>query len=353
MLMKINVVIPMAGLGTRFSNAGFKNIKPLIPLNGKTFIEWSIESVDFKTIETQFIFIILSEHHNLLYNHLKTIKSDCIILCVTKLTRGAVETCLVAENYINNNEPLIITNCDQIFEWNKEKYIEYLKDSNTEADVIVVESDNNKFSYIELDTNNYGIKLAEKEVISTNALVGIHYWKNGKDFINSGKELINKNIRANNEFYISLSYNILIKNNVKVTCYKLGETEKYLSIGTPEQVYEYLDYKNLNIEIFDLNKYNRGWIIGDFEPSLLKNTGVELAIMNKKKGIGANDYHYHEHCIEINVLIKGKMKINNKLIHENEIFIFNQNVPSIYEYLEDCTLVVFKNKKSNNDKIIM
>ena len=138
-----------------------------------------------------------------------------------------------------------------------------------------------------------------------------------------------------------------------MTSYKLGKNDKYLSIGTPEQVFDYLDYKKLNVEVFKLENFVNGWFIGDFEPSVLKNSGVELAVMNKKKGVGVNDFHYHENCIEINVLIKGKMKVNNKFIQENEIFIFNPNVPSVYEYLEDCTFVVFKNKPSNKDKVIM
>ena len=353
LIKKLNIVIPMAGLGSRFSKEGFKNIKPLIPLNGKTFIEWSIDSVDFNNIETNFIFITLEEHYNLLFSHLKGIKPDCVVLSVPKLTRGAVETALTAEKYINNDDPLIITNSDQIFEWNKDKYIEYLNETKTDADVIVVNADTDKFSYIQLDENNYGIRLAEKEVISDNALVGIHYWRKGRYFVDSGKELIERDIRSKNEYYVSLSYNLLIEKKMKVTCYKLGEHEKYLSIGTPEQVYDYLDYKRLNIEVFKLNNFVNGWIIGDFEPSLLKNSGVELAVMNKKKGKGINDYHYHEQCVEINVLIKGKMMCNNKIIEENDIFVFNKNVPSIYEYLEDCTFVVFKNKPSSKDKVIM
>jgi hypothetical protein len=349
----MNVLIPMAGLGSRFSNEGFMNIKPLIPLNGKTFIEWSIDSVDFKNIQTSFIFIILEEHRDKLYDHLKKIKPDCVILSVPRLTNGAVETALVAKEYINNDTPLIITNSDQIFEWDKDKYIEYLRTSGTDADVVVVNEDTNKFSYIELDENHFGLRLAEKEVISNNALAGIHYWKKGKYFVDSGMELIHRDIRSNNEYYVSLSYNLLIERGIKVTCYRLGDNEKYLSIGTPEQVYDYLNYKGLNVETFRLENYKNGWIIGDFEPSLLKNSGVELAVMNKKKGVGKNDFHYHENCIEVNVLIKGKMRCNDVIIEENEIFIFHPNVPSIYEYLEDCTFVVFKNKPSNNDKVIM
>jgi dTDP-glucose pyrophosphorylase len=352
-MQKINIVIPMAGLGSRFNNDGFKHIKPLINLNGKTFIEWSIDSVDFNNVDTQFIFVILEEHRNLLEIHLKNIKPNCIIESVPKLTQGAVETALAAQNHINNDIPLIITNSDQIFEWDKDKYVDYLQKTNTEADVVIVEENTDKFSYIQLDENNYGIRLTEKEVISNNALVGIHYWKKGKYFVDSGTELMNRGIRSKNEYYVSLSYNLLIEKNIKVSCYKLNDNDKYLSIGTPEQVYDYLDYKGLNIKVFKLENFTNGWIIGDFEPSILKNTGVELAVMNKKKGRGIHDFHYHENCTEVNVLIKGKMLINNKIINENEIFIFEPYVPSIYEYLDDCTFVVFKNKPSNTDKVIM
>ena len=350
----MNILIPMAGLGSRFKDNGFSNIKPLIPINNKTFIEWSIESVDFDNIETTFIFVILEEHRNLLEDFLKKIKPNCILLSVKKLTRGAVETCLAAKNVINNDMPLLITNSDQIFEWDKNKYIHDMIKNNIQANVVTVKETTDKFSYIKLDENGYGIRLAEKEVISNDALVGIHYWNKGSLFVSSGEKLIEKNIRSNNEFYVSLSYNILIENNVNVTKYELSSDEKYLSVGTPEQLFDYLNYKKLNVKIDKLENYNRGWIVGNFEPSLLKNTGVELAVMTGKKGKErVTDYHYHKNCTEINVLIKGKLQINNKIINENEIFIFEPYVPSIYKYLEDSTWVTFKNKESNNDKVIM
>lgn len=375
---KINILIPMAGLGERFKTHGFKNIKPLIPLNGKTFIEWSIESVDFNNIETQFIFIILEEHKIILEEFLYSIKPNCIILTTPHVTRGASETALIAKSYIDNDVPLIITNCDQILEWNKEKYIEYLKTSNTEADVVVFNANSPKFSYILLDDNNKGIKLTEKEVISNNALVGIHYWKRGCFFVNSAELLIQKNIRCNNEFYVSITYNILIEQNIQVSCYKLNEFdnnvydkdddvltsentqiiennenyEKYLSIGTPEQVIDYLNYKNINVKVDNIYNYTRGWFIGNFEPSILKNSGVELGYLSFKKGEQI-DYHYHEHCKEINLLVKGKMIVNNKVINEGDIFIFDEMVPTFPIYLEDTSLVVLKNTYSNKDKIIM
>ncbi len=241
-MRKINIIIPMAGAGSRFKNAGFKNIKPLIPLNGKTFIEWSIDSVDFQDIDSQFIFIIQEKHKKELCEYLKKIKPNCLILTVQKLTRGATETALIAKNYINNDVPLIITNCDQIFEWDKQKYLNYVQSNNVDGNVVTVKETTDKFSYIKLDADGYGVEVAEKVVISNDALAGIHYWKKGSHFVKSGEELIEKNIRANNEFYISLTYNMMIKDNLKITAYQLEDTEKYLSIGTPEQVLDYLRY---------------------------------------------------------------------------------------------------------------
>ena len=335
-MYKINIIIPMVGEDTKFSKLGFKNIKPLIPLNGKTIIEWSIDSVDFKDINTQFIFIIQEKHKEKLYIFLKKIKPNCIILTVEKLINGVIETALIAKNYVNNDIPLIITNCDQILEWNKQKYLQYLQSNNIDGNVVRVKETTDKLA---------------KKIISENALVGIYYWTKGSYFVRSGKELIRQNIPANND--ISLTYNMIIKDNLKISSYILKDNEKYLSVRTPEKLYNYLNYKNLNVEINKLSNFKRGWIIGNFEPSLLKNTGVELAIMKEKKGIDYGGFHYHEKCTEINILIKGKIKINDKIVNPYEIFIFKPYVPAICELLEDSEWVVFKNKNSKNDKVIM
>lgn len=348
----LNILIPMAGEGSRFKKNGFKNIKPLIKVNKKTFIEWSIESVDFSNIRTRFIFVILEEHRELLEDHLKKIKPDCVILSVPELTRGAAETSLVAKELINNDSPLIITNSDQIFEWNLDKYIDYVLNNDFDGNVITVNENTEKFSYIKLDENGYGIKLAEKEVISNEALVGIHYWKKGSYFVESTEELIRRNIRANNEFYVSLTYNILIERGLKITSYRLSEEEKYLSVGTPEQLYDYINYKNLNIEKFSMRDMFRGWFIGDFEPSVYKTKDFEVGYLKHLKG-EKWDVHYHEKSKEINYLIRGKMIINDKHIKEGDIFVIDKYVMAKPEFLEDCELIVVKVPSVPGDKIIL
>ena len=347
--MDVNILIPMAGLGSRFKNAGFKNIKPMIKLCDKTFIQWSVESLG---ISGRFIFVVLEEHYELVEEHLKDIQPECLIYKVPKLTDGASQTCLAAKDTIDNDTPLIVTNSDQIFEWDSEAYLQYLKDYDPDANVITVKSNNDKFSYIKIDQNGYATKLAEKEVISDNALVGIHYWKHGKDFVRSAESLIHNNIRANNEYYVSLTYNILIEEGLNVTMYELKDTDKYLSIGTPEQVYEYLDYKGLNVKVSELSDMHRGWFIGDFEPNVFRTKNFEVGYLKHSKG-EKWDYHYHAKSKEINYLAKGSLKINGKEIHIGQVFVFEPYSVSVPEFLEDCEIVCVKVPSLPDDKIIL
>jgi len=233
----------MAGLGNRFKIEGYSNIKPLIEVGDKPMIERAIQSLGLKG---QFIFIIntkngQSEELELLLNN---ITSDPIIIKIDYLTEGPASSCLLAKKFINNETPLIITNCDQIMEWdsiNFERFIE-----NTEKDGIVVTYDvlTNKNSYVKLDNFGNALVLKEKEIISNFSLNGIHFWKHGYDFIKSSEEMILKNLRVNNEFYIAPTYNHLINDNKKIGIYHIDK-ECHWPVGTPEDLKKYLLHANL------------------------------------------------------------------------------------------------------------
>jgi NDP-sugar pyrophosphorylase family protein len=158
------------------------------------------------------------------------------------LTKGAACTCLIAKSLINSSKPLIITNCDQIMEWNSE---EFLKECNKEIDGVVVTYKENtpKNSYVMIDKEGFATKFAEKEVISNHSLNGIHYWKKGSDFVKSAEKMIKENIRVNNEFYIAPTYNQMIEENKKITIYKI-ERKSHHPVGTPEDLKKYENFKN-------------------------------------------------------------------------------------------------------------
>tara|TARA_Y100000589_G_scaffold331792_1_gene387060 strand:+ start:2296 stop:3339 length:1044 start_codon:yes stop_codon:yes gene_type:complete len=347
--MSINILIPMAGAGSRFKKEGFKNIKPLIEVSGKTFIEWSVSTLD---IEGNYIFVVQQQHLEQVKPELKRIKPNCQIFTVPELTRGAVETCLSAKDAINNDDPLIITNSDQTLWWDSKLYLQHLKKNDPDGDVVICEANTDKFSYIKLDENGFGTQLAEKEVISNNALVGVHYFKHGKDFVYSGEKLISKNIRSNNEFYVSLAYNMLIEDKKKITAYKLPNNDEYLTIGTPEQLYDFMNKKNLNLKKYKMSDMFRGWFIGNFDPSVYKTDQFEVGYLIHKKG-EKWDFHYHAKSTEINYLIRGKMLLNGQIINPGEIFVFDPKVIAVPNFLEDCEIICVKVPSAPGDKIVV
>ena len=239
----MNILIPMAGEGSRFKVEGYDKPKPLIQVCGIPMIKKAVESLN---IEGNYIFVIRQYENEKvnreLLNTLKKIKEDCKIITIKELTRGSAETCLLASNFIDNEDPLIITNCDQVMEWDSN---EFCSKFSLDKDGIVVtyDTDTPKNSYVSLDREGNAIEFAEKRVISKNSLNGIHYWRKGKDFVRSAKKMIDENIRVNNEFYIAPTYNELIKEGKQIIIHKV-ENNQHWPVGTPEDLRKYENIQN-------------------------------------------------------------------------------------------------------------
>lgn len=229
----MNIVIPMAGLGTRFSNEGFNLPKPLIETNGKTLIEHSISTLG---VEGKYIFITRKydnpEHNILLTKRLKEIQPNSIEIQLNEPTKGATETALAAKQYINNNEPLIITNCDQITDWDASKFNEFISNPNIEGVVVTYPSSNPKNSFAVVEDNRV-IKLVEKQVVSDIALIGVHYWREGYMFVETAEMLLKDfEEEGRPECYISETYNYLIYTGANIKNYHITANE-YIPLGTP------------------------------------------------------------------------------------------------------------------------
>lgn len=232
----MNIIIPMAGDGRRFSDVGYSNPKPLIPVLGKPMVQSVYENLN---VEAQHIFIIRKKHSDDedLENFLKKLDPNCKIILVDELTEGPASTCLLAEEYITD-EPLMIINCDQmIHDFNINYLIEFMM--NTKADGVLGAfiSSSKKNSYMKLDPQGEVTEVKEKIVISNIATNGLHLWKNGLDFVESAKEMISKNERYNNEFYIAPTFNHLINRGKKILPFFYN---LHFPIGTPDdlEIYE-------------------------------------------------------------------------------------------------------------------
>jgi dTDP-glucose pyrophosphorylase len=243
---KLNVVIPMAGAGSRFEKAGYTFPKPLIDVNGKPMIQLVVESMN---IDATFIYIVQKSHREK-YNLdtlLNLITPGCKIVEVDGLTEGAACTVLLAKEYINNENQLILTNSDQFIEWNSTDFMYQMNEKNFDGGIMCFEATHPKWSFVK--TNETGIitEVAEKNPISNQATAGIYYWKHGSDFVKYTEQMIDKNIRVNNEFYVCPVYNEAIEDGKVIFNYEIP-TENMWGLGTPEDLKYYLEnYNDTNI----------------------------------------------------------------------------------------------------------
>ena len=238
----LNIVIPMAGEGSRFVNAGYSFPKPLIEVNKKPMIQIVKESLG---INGQYIFLVRGEHlkkYNL-NSFLKILAPNCKIIIVDKLTEGAACTVMLAKKYIDNDNPLIIANSDQYIEWNPSETMYKFTSQKIDGGILTFNSIHPKWSYAKVDQDNQKvIEVAEKNVISNNATVGVYYWKKGSDFVKYTNQMISNNIRVNNEFYVCPVFNQAIKDKKII---KISKVDSMWGLGTPEDLKNFSDnYKS-------------------------------------------------------------------------------------------------------------
>ncbi|WP_241574533.1 glycosyltransferase family 2 protein [Rosenbergiella nectarea] len=235
----LNIVIPMAGEGSRFKVAGYSDPKPMIKLNNKRMIELVINNIK-PNRKHRFIFICQSQHLNdtELEQVLKRASSDCIILSVDKKTGGAAETVLKAEEYINNEAGLMIANCDQWIDVDINDYLGAADGENVDGMIMTMTANDEKWSFLRLDECNRVVEVREKEVISNEASVGIYNFKRGKDFCSAARRMIKENNRSMGEYYVAPVYNYLIKENSAVIGhYNIGEEFKGMyGLGVPKDL---------------------------------------------------------------------------------------------------------------------
>ena len=240
---KLNVLIPMAGAGSRFQAAGYTFPKPLIEVKGKPMIQVVVENLN---IDANFIYVVQKEHREK-YNLdtlLNLITPGCKIVETDGMTEGAACTALLAKEHIDADAPLFFANSDQFVEWDSNEFLYKMNETDADGGIVSFKATHPKWSFAKVDENGLVTEVAEKNPISDIATVGYYYWKHGSDFVKYAEQMIEKNIRVNNEFYVCPVFNEAIADCKKI---KTFDIPKMWGIGTPED----LDYflKNYNGEI--------------------------------------------------------------------------------------------------------
>jgi RpiB/LacA/LacB family sugar-phosphate isomerase len=230
MKKKYNLLLPIAGRAQRFLNENYLMPKPLIMCKDRHIIDWSMDSLD--TNECNLIFAVRLEHVNnfSIDEILRKKYGDIKILIIDKVTDGAVSTCLLAKEYIDNDLPLIIYTPDVYFE---NKFNPTSVNGALDGFLLTFKANSPAHSYVEVGEDDLAIRTAEKEVISQNAAVGVYYYKSGSEFVKYAEKLISKNIRTKGEFYICPIYNLMIQDGLKVG---IRQVEKMHVLGTPSEL---------------------------------------------------------------------------------------------------------------------
>jgi len=234
---KLNIIIPMAGAGSRFAAAGYTFPKPLIDVNNKPMIHHVVDNIG---IEANYIYVVQKAHREE-YNLdtlLNLITPDCKIVEVDGLTEGSAVTALMAKEYIDNDNPLFFANSDQHVVWDPMDFMYEMQETKSDGGIVTFKATHPKWSFAKADENNVVTEVAEKKPISDNATVGFYYWKHGSDYVKYAEQMINKNIRTNNEFYICPVFNEAIQDGKKI---KMYQADGMWGLGTPEDLQHYLN----------------------------------------------------------------------------------------------------------------
>ena len=234
---KLNVLIPMAGAGSRFESAGYTFPKPLIEVKKKPMIQVVVENLNIKA---NFIYVVQKSHREK-YNLdalLSLITPGCKIVETEGMTEGAACTALLAKEHIDTDAPLFFANSDQFVEWDSNEFLYKMNETDADGGIVTFEATHPKWSFAKVNEQGLVTEVAEKKPISNIATIGFYYWKNGSDFVKYAEQMINKNIRVNNEFYVCPVFNEAIEDGKAIRTFDVKEM---WGLGTPEDLNYYLE----------------------------------------------------------------------------------------------------------------
>ncbi len=231
----------MAGMGSRFAQAGYEKPKPFIDVNGKPMIARVIDNLYYPG--AKYILIGRSEHlekESELVNEIKA-NYNAEFIEIDKLTEGTACTVLFARKYIDNDNPLLIANSDQLVDISVQEYIDDCLGKGMDGSILTFKDAelNPKWSFAKTDENGLVTEVQEKKAISEFATVGIYFFSKGKDFVDHAIDMIINNDRVNNEFYTCPVYNYSIKDGRKIIIYNILQEQMH-GLGTPEDLEAYL-----------------------------------------------------------------------------------------------------------------
>lgn len=239
----LNIVLPMAGHGSRFAKAGYRDPKPLIRMGGKTMIEVVVDNLR-PSQPHRFIFVCQQAHIDTygLDKHLREIAPGCAIVPVSEVTQGAACTVLLAKPHLAPDQPLMIANCDQYIDVSIDDYLARMQADHLDGLIMTMTANDAKWSFVRLNEQGAIVEVVEKKVVSNEATVGIYNYARGGDFIAAAETMITKGLRVNGEFYVAPAYNEMIAAGAKLGLHNIGTDRAGMyGLGVPEDLTYFME----------------------------------------------------------------------------------------------------------------
>jgi NDP-sugar pyrophosphorylase family protein len=234
----LNIVVPMAGRGQRFSEAGFSIPKPLIPIHGTPMFQVVLNNLRPKRAH-RFIFLVLSDHvaEFQIDSVIKKLERGCEVLVVDTVTQGQACTVLLAKHLIDTDQPLMIANCDQWVSTDINQYLASMDQSQADGLIMTMWGDDPKWSFVQFDEQGRITGVVEKQVVSNEATTGIYNYRHGRHFVEAAERMIAANLRVNNEFYVAPAYNEMIRDGRTLTVFNVGrQADGFYGLGIPSEL---------------------------------------------------------------------------------------------------------------------
>jgi HAD superfamily hydrolase (TIGR01509 family) len=230
----VHVLIPAAGQGKRFLEAGFHYPKPLIQVRDVPMIALVLENV--RSLGRPIV-LLQREHCERYYADrvVQGLEPRSSVVQVDGLTEGAACTALLAESLIDTPNELILINSDQYLNYDLCAFLKDMRSRRADGGILTFPARESKWSYAATDEKGRVTRVAEKQVISPDATVGVYYFRKGRDFVKAAKRMIDKNIRVNGEFYVCPVFNELIEDGATILIHEI-ERAKMHGLGTPEDL---------------------------------------------------------------------------------------------------------------------
>lgn len=251
--MTINLVIPAAGLGSRFRTRGIETPKPLIEIKGIPMIAWVIGNFDLQNDDK--IFIISRKDDGLpekIGKYLDKFRKNIEFIEILQLTDGAASTIEFALRKIDSSNPVLSANSDQFVSADFSPFMKLVRSGDSAGQILLMRAEGNKWSYVKRNLEGQIVSVVEKKQISDEATVGIYGWRDARIALDSITTMKNHQHTINGEYYVAPSYNYLDKEFNKISTYNIGNVETEVhGLGTPEDLEIFL--ANPNIENFRLS----------------------------------------------------------------------------------------------------